>query len=313
MSRLWQEYCEPANWHEAANIFPLMPDDELQKLADDIKANGGLRNPVIILNDVDKVLDGRNRLLACKLAGVSPVFEPRSPKSIGSPTAWVLSQNLHRRHLTSDQLKAVLAEAVILKQKETTERQRANLKQNQVQQPQPSCAAEVEKSSISESSRDAIAKPFGFTGRALQSSITLAKKHHAIHQLQKSGKITAKVAQAAAALVEHHPEESQQMLDGTITPRDLEKARKVIIKTRDLKARFAEKERYYRIGSGLAAAFNGVKDRLDELTHIKKADWSPEAAEGLQNLIKNLNEVAKTADEYASQFKTILKANKKVA
>jgi hypothetical protein len=57
MSRPWQEYCDAANWHEAANIFPLMPDDELQKLADDIKANG-LKNPVIPIND--RVLDGRN-------------------------------------------------------------------------------------------------------------------------------------------------------------------------------------------------------------------------------------------------------------
>jgi hypothetical protein len=28
----WLEYCDPSNWHEAAYIFPLMPDEEIQKL-----------------------------------------------------------------------------------------------------------------------------------------------------------------------------------------------------------------------------------------------------------------------------------------
>jgi ParB-like nuclease domain len=92
MSRPWQEYCDQSSWHDAANIFPLMSDDELQKLADDIKANG-LKNPIILLED--KVLDGRNRLLACKLAGVSPDFQSRNAEKLGSPVSWVLSQNLH--------------------------------------------------------------------------------------------------------------------------------------------------------------------------------------------------------------------------
>jgi hypothetical protein len=69
-----------------------MPEGEIQKLADDIKANG-LKNHIILLED--KVLDGRNRLLACKLAGVSPDFQSRNAEKLGSPVSWVHSQNLH--------------------------------------------------------------------------------------------------------------------------------------------------------------------------------------------------------------------------
>src|ERR1700680_1829643 len=108
MSRPWQEYCNQSSWHEAANIFPLMPDDELQKLADDIKANG-LKNPIVLLDD--KVLDGRNRVLACRLAGGRPDFQSRNPEKLGAPVAWVLSQNLHRRQLTATQRAFVAVEA----------------------------------------------------------------------------------------------------------------------------------------------------------------------------------------------------------
>jgi hypothetical protein len=45
------------------------------------------------------LIDGRNRLAACKLAGVEPTFETRS----GDPTAFILSQNVRRRHMTAGQ------------------------------------------------------------------------------------------------------------------------------------------------------------------------------------------------------------------
>ena len=306
--RPWQEYCDQSSWHEAANIFPLMPDDELQKLADDIKANG-LKNPVIVLND--KVIDGRNRLLACQIAGISPDTQSRNAEKLGSPVAWVLSQNLHRRHLKPDQLKAIAAEAVILMQKETEERQLANLKQNQ-KQLNPAQSTEVEKSSISENSRDSIAKDFGLSGRTLQPSITNAKERPDIHQLQKEGKIS----QSEAQVLKRDPALLVRFLDGTFKFRRGIKVRKTpepASRSKDLQARYAEEDFYARISRGLAGAFNGVKDRLDELTHIKKSDWSPKAEVGLQELIKSLNAVAERADEYANQYKTIIKSHKKVA
>lgn len=101
--------------HPAADLFPMLDGAEIQALADDIKAHG-LLNPVVLLAENGKrlVLDGRNRLRACGLAGVAPRFEFWTGE--GSPTEWVVSQNLHRRHLSTSQraliaaeLKAVLA------------------------------------------------------------------------------------------------------------------------------------------------------------------------------------------------------------
>ncbi|MGO9125841.1 MAG: ParB N-terminal domain-containing protein [Terriglobales bacterium] len=109
------------NWHEAAQLFPLLSEEELNELAVDIEANG-LLNPVVLLEG--KVLDGRNRVVACRMAGVSPTFTDW--KGSGSPTSWVISQNLHRRHLTASQKAVIALEAEPLFAAEAKERQRTS-------------------------------------------------------------------------------------------------------------------------------------------------------------------------------------------
>ena len=86
--------------HPAAELFPMMGAEALQALADDIKAHGQ-REPVILFDR--KVLDGRNRLLACEMAGVEPRVVTMESDEIGSPTTFVLSLNLLRRHLDESQ------------------------------------------------------------------------------------------------------------------------------------------------------------------------------------------------------------------
>lgn len=67
----------------------------------DIKDNG-LKDPITILNG--QILDGRNRYMACGIAGV----EPRYVEFAGNdPIAFVVSANIHRRHLTPIQLAAL--------------------------------------------------------------------------------------------------------------------------------------------------------------------------------------------------------------
>lgn len=90
--------------HPAADLFPMLPASELQALADDIRVNGQ-REPVILWDG--QVLDGRNRLAACDLAGVDPLT--RTIDVCPDPVAFVLSLNLHRRHLDESQRGIVAA------------------------------------------------------------------------------------------------------------------------------------------------------------------------------------------------------------
>jgi ParB-like chromosome segregation protein Spo0J len=67
MSR-WRE-----TWkvHPAAEVFPLMEDDELEALGKDITENG-LKQPIMMFDAEGGpvVLDGRNRLEAMERAGI---------------------------------------------------------------------------------------------------------------------------------------------------------------------------------------------------------------------------------------------------
>ena len=90
--------------HPAADIFPMMSEEELVDLAEDIKANG-LVHPLII-DAAGQLIDGRNRLAACKLAGVEPRFEQLNGRD---PLAYIASANLKRRNLTKGQQAMALA------------------------------------------------------------------------------------------------------------------------------------------------------------------------------------------------------------
>lgn len=91
--------------HSLSALFPAMPDDDFAGLVADIRKNGQ-KEAVIVFEG--KVLDGWNRVRACEQAGVKCV----TAKHDGTdPIAFVLSRNLHRRHLSGSQRAAVIVAA----------------------------------------------------------------------------------------------------------------------------------------------------------------------------------------------------------
>lgn len=106
-------------FHEAANIFPL-DEEHLGDLAHDIRTNG--QQVAIEIMD-NQILDGRRRYLACKKANVTPRF---IEVDVIDPVAYVLSLNLHRRHLSPTQLAMVGARAREYYDAQAKERQKAH-------------------------------------------------------------------------------------------------------------------------------------------------------------------------------------------
>ena len=92
-------------FHEAAEIFPLLDDEGTKALADDI-AEHGLQLPIEVYEG--KILEGRNRYRACLMADIEPDVVAIDPPN---PIAYVISMNLHRRHLTESQRAMVGARA----------------------------------------------------------------------------------------------------------------------------------------------------------------------------------------------------------
>lgn len=84
--------------HPAANLFPSLDDSRIKELAEDIRANGQ-REPVCLYRG--QILDGRNRLAACRMLGIQPKTR-NLPDNI-DPFAYVWSLNGERRDLTADQ------------------------------------------------------------------------------------------------------------------------------------------------------------------------------------------------------------------
>jgi hypothetical protein len=94
-------------FYPIANLLPLLEDRELDSLVSDIRAHG-LREPIVLFDGA--ILDGRNRYRACRIAGVIPRFEHWKPRHPGdTPLAFVLSNNLERRHLNESQRAMIAA------------------------------------------------------------------------------------------------------------------------------------------------------------------------------------------------------------
>lgn len=91
--------------HPLCTLFPRVVGADFDSLVADIRANG-LRQAIVLYGDM--ILDGGNRYRACLEAGVNPHFEHYEGDSIVS---FVLSANLHRRHLSPGQQAAIVSSA----------------------------------------------------------------------------------------------------------------------------------------------------------------------------------------------------------
>jgi hypothetical protein len=119
--------------HPAAKMFPPLSSDDLAALAANIKFRGQQQAVAIFHQDVDRaeVLDGVNRLDALMIIG-APIIKDGDldpdvvkiehvPGNV-DPYDFVISANLHRRHLTSEQKRTVI-EALLKAKPEQSNRQ----------------------------------------------------------------------------------------------------------------------------------------------------------------------------------------------
>jgi len=107
--------------HPYCTLFPACTEEELQALIEDIRQNG-LLVPIVLLDE--KILDGRNRYEACQELGIEP--ETVEYKG-GDPLGFVISKNLHRRHLNESQRAMIASEIANLQHGGNNRKQPANL------------------------------------------------------------------------------------------------------------------------------------------------------------------------------------------
>jgi ParB-like chromosome segregation protein Spo0J len=104
-------------FHEVANIFPMMSELEFSELKDSIKTHG-VREPALVVDGM--IADGRNRWRACEALGIACPTVQYDPAVHGdSLIQYVLDKNLRRRQLTVSQRAVVATNALPMIEAET--------------------------------------------------------------------------------------------------------------------------------------------------------------------------------------------------
>jgi len=174
--------------HDAANIVPAMTEAEFKELKADIEKHGQ-RDPIIILDG--KILDGRNRYRACCELGIKPDTVKFDDHLVGGdPIAYVISTNVHRRHLTPSQLSMMAITVEELYAKQAKERMYSGKKPDPMA-PAPQGLA-----------RDQAAKALGVGARSVQSAKTVVKSGcDELQNAVREGKVAVKTAEKFAKAV----------------------------------------------------------------------------------------------------------------
>ena len=91
--------------HPFSKLFPPISEEDFGKLAADIKLNGLHQ---LIVRYQGKILDGNNRYRACELVKIAPKFGDFTGDDAAARN-YVISANIHRRHLSPDQRREIIA------------------------------------------------------------------------------------------------------------------------------------------------------------------------------------------------------------
>lgn len=169
--------------HEIATLFPLMSEPELKELSDDIREHG-LQEDILIYEG--KILDGRNRYRACAMAGVQVTSRVYAGDD---PVGYVLSLNLHRRHLSAPQKAAVAAEALPHFEEEA--------KKRQIRKPE-SVVEKIPPQNHLNKSRDQAAAQVGVNPRYVSDAKRIKEASPETFEKLKSGEISMSEAKERA-------------------------------------------------------------------------------------------------------------------
>ena len=200
--------------HPAADLFPMIGDDEFSDLCRSISEHG-IEQAIILTHD-GFLLDGRNRLKACMITGQVPVFDTLSDDYAGDYVGYVVRLNIHRRHLTASERAAIAADALELYESEAKERQRLSpgrpekgeailphvndeLEQAKQRSARACAAADaLMGASRYEQSRDRAAADFGASGRYVQDAKKIKEQSPEVFEKVRTGELTIPKAKQEA-------------------------------------------------------------------------------------------------------------------
>lgn len=197
-------------FHEFANLYPLMQGTEFDDLCASILKSGLLHEITLF---EDKIIDGRNRYNACIQAGVIPRYKQYN--GLTTPDGlleYVQNENEQRRHLTSGQLAAIAVSADELIQRLFNEakarqgerndlrnkEQNEIFEQSNIREIIPECCEEQRP-------REILAEKFNTNSRYVQDAMKIKVERPDLLEKIKEGEIT--IQQAKKEITSKQPRE----------------------------------------------------------------------------------------------------------
>jgi len=271
--------------HPAANLFPMLEADGYRGLVDDIFANGQ-QFPIILHEDV--LIDGRNRLRACREAGVDPEFaqlkdvqvRPGGDAAEIDPIDYIISANLARRHLTDDQRVALVAELFSDKWAKDAE-----VRMNE-------------------------GRKEGGRGNKKNSGLNSTQSLRTREKLQETAKVSQHKARQALAVQNEDPESLKKVISGEKTLQDAADGKKVQAAKAKKKAACKKAQRKPKTPEKMSRKEwieTQVGDDVDKLVLAKllPAIDSIQKQEGFHGLdrLRKIVEMGVTAENYKQTYK----------
>lgn len=247
-------------FHQYSEIFPLIEGADFDALAADIKEYG-LREKIWLYEG--KVLDGRNRFLACQKAKVKPQYRQFKGND-NAALAFVVSANVQRRHLTVQQRAMAAARIANMRQGERTDlASRDARSQSDV----------AEQMDVSRESVQRAKKVIEHGSKALQEAVESGdvplKKAAAVVDLPKSEQLKAATAkpekQSEPDIERWEPEEDEGAKLEQAEKEYTASIDKVMAADDKLAAAHMEIKRQAAEIASLKLSRNGFQNRCDEL------------------------------------------------
>lgn len=287
-------------FHEAANLFPLLEGQAYEDFKEDIRKNGQAE-PIVYWRG--KILDGRNRYRACNDLGIIPLT--REILGDLDPIAFVLSENLHRRHLTESQRAMVGAKAMALYEKDAKQRQREGGKRGgesagrgrpKSEDPNRRVPANLPEPCRGES-REKAAEVVNVSPRTIQhASKVLENGTPELNRMVESDAVSVSAAAAVATLP--RPEQAKVVEKGPEAVREkakeMREAVKPVSRSPQQEADEDPQRRWYKLIHDLYRQTNGIRDvgGIERVARNWSSQYRIDTAQELDRLCSVLSEYA---------------------
>lgn len=206
-----REY-ENLKFHPAAEIFPLLTEDDFDAFAEDVRVKGILE-PIKLFEGM--VIDGRNRYRAYVITKSPPNFQDVDAlvKEVGGPAEYVLSLGDKRRHLDKSQLAMCAVRYKEVKAAEAKERQKEH--GGTAPGKKKNTCGNTSTSDREPPARDKAGEKFGISGKTVDMAEKVKKKGAAeVVAAVDAGKVSVS---AAAKIVELPKEEQAEAVKKAVS------------------------------------------------------------------------------------------------